>query len=188
MKRAVNITTGARMLSSRSTHRVVVVPKTGTSDVLQVEEHPIPVLDDGEEPQVLVENTYAGVNFIDTYFRSGLYQVPEMPFVAGQEGVGVIIDMNDAAAAEGAELGQRVAHMQPGSYSEVQRVPYQGCVELPFRTAMEDACALMVQGLTAHYLVTDAHAGSQQGRLGRRTCRERWHRKPGLTDCEAERV
>src|SRR5262247_1640426 len=107
--------------------RAIVVHETGGPEVLRLEEH-----DPGEPGagQVRVHVAAAGLNFIDVYFRTGLYQRP-LPFVSGLEGAGVIERVGEGVA--GFRTGDRVAWASvPGSYA---------------------AAAAMLQGMTAHYLV-----------------------------------
>jgi NADPH2:quinone reductase len=102
--------------------------------------------------QVRVRVRAAGVNFIDVYFRTGLYPRP-LPFVAGMEGAGVV-----DAAGPGAALrpGQRVAWASvPGSYAEEVLAPEALLVRVPDAVDDSTAAAAMLQGMTAHYL---AHA------------------------------
>ena len=140
--------------------RAVVVRKHGdAAGALRVETTvPKPTLKPG---QVLVRNTFAGLNFIDTYYRSGLYK-QELPFVAGQEGGGVICEMHpDMSRADDSRLsiGDTVVYMAFGSYAEYTAVPATKVVKVPDGVSLETAVACMTQGLTAHYLVTDASVG-----------------------------
>uniref|UniRef100_A0A7S3QJL7 Enoyl reductase (ER) domain-containing protein n=1 Tax=Chaetoceros debilis TaxID=122233 RepID=A0A7S3QJL7_9STRA len=132
--------------------KAVVVFETGDADQLSVQkDFPVPQLIEGH---ALVKNDYAGVNFIDTYHRGGLYP-RQVPFVCGQEGDGTI-----AALPLGSDfhIGDRVIYGSLGSYSEYSLVPLSKLVPLPDDIDMEVAITCMVQGLTAHYLVTSAHA------------------------------
>jgi len=139
---------------SFSTMKAVVVREHGDAQTaLQVEaDFPKPSLQAG---QVLVKNEYAGLNFIDTYYRSGLYK-QELPFVAGQEGGGTIVEVT---SDDDLKVGDRVVYMSFGSYSEYTAVNTNKVVKVPEGVLLEVAVACMTQGLTAHYLVTDAAAG-----------------------------
>lgn len=100
--------------------------------------------------EVLVKLEASGVNFIDVYFRAGLYKAPESPVKLGQEGAGTV-----AAVGPGVELqvGRRVAYtMSRGSYAEFAVVPAALLVKIPDDVSFEDAAAIMLQGMTAHYL------------------------------------
>lgn len=100
--------------------------------------------------EALVKLEAIGVNFVDVYFRTGLYKAPETPVKLGQEGAGTI-----AAVGPGVILkpGQRVAYsMVRGSYAEFAAVPAEKLVTIPEHVSFEDAAAVMLQGMTAHYL------------------------------------
>jgi NADPH2:quinone reductase len=89
----------------------------------------------------LVKLHAIGVNFIDIYFRTGLYKAPESPVRLGNEGAGTL------------ENGQRVAYaMARGAYAEYAAVPTQSLVPIPDEVTFEQAAAVMLQGMTAHYL------------------------------------
>jgi NADPH2:quinone reductase len=136
--------------------RAAVIRETGAADVMKVEgDYPVPTIADG---QVLVKNEFAGINFIDTYHRSGLY-ARDLPFVGGQEGAGVIAQVTPKAEAMGMKVGDRVAYSILQSYSEYSAVPAAKILPVPDAVPLDVACSAVVQGLTAHYLVTSAHAG-----------------------------
>merc|ERR1740117_2789681 len=107
--------------------------------------------------QVIVKNEFAGVNFIDTYHRSGLY-ARELPFVGGQEGGGTVAAVSDEAAAQGVKIGDRVAYSILQTYSEYSAVPAAKLSPVPDEVGLDVATACVVQGLTAHYLTSSAHA------------------------------
>jgi NADPH2:quinone reductase len=93
----------------------------------------------------------AGVNFIDVYFRTGLYP-RELPFVAGLEGAGVVEALGPGVA--GLARGARVAWASaPGSYAQAVLAPAAALVAVPDAVSDETAAAAMLQGMTAHYLV-----------------------------------
>src|SRR5215831_1365039 len=128
--------------------RAIVVHETGGPDVLRLEER-----DPGEPGagQMRVRVAAAGVNFIDVYFRTGLYQRP-LPFVAGLEGAGVIDRV--AAGVTGFRAGDRVAWASvPGSYADAVVAPPELLVRVPAGVDDDTAAAAMLQGMTAHYLV-----------------------------------
>lgn len=136
-----------------ATMKAVVVHSAGDARALTVEpSFPTPVLEPG---QVLVRNEFAGINFIDTYHRKGLYP-RKYPFVAGQEGGGVVVQTTPEA--QNISVGDRVAYITLGSYSEFTAVPCGKVVPLPDDMEIDVAVACMTQGLTAHYLTTSAHA------------------------------
>jgi NADPH2:quinone reductase len=126
----------------------IVVRQTGDPDVLTYERY-----DPGEPGagQVRVGVTACGVNFIDVYFRKGHYPRP-LPFVNGMEGAGVIEALG--AEVDGLAAGDRVAWASvPGSYAEVVVAPAAQLVPIPADVSDETAAAVMLQGMTAHYLV-----------------------------------
>jgi NADPH2:quinone reductase len=132
--------------------RAVQVARTGGPEVLDVVDLPDPVPGEG---CVLVEVAAAGVNFIDTYQRSGLYPVT-LPFVPGAEGAGVVVAAGPGVDAPA--VGDRVAWCDvPGSYAQRVVVPASRAVPVPAGLGLDVAAALMLQGLTAHYLVNSTH-------------------------------
>jgi NADPH2:quinone reductase len=127
--------------------KAVVADPVGGPENLIYLELPIPTPGKGE---VLVKLEAIGVNFIDVYFRNGLYKAPESPVRLGNEGAGTI-----EAVGEGASwrIGQRVAYvMARGSYAEYAVVPQHLLMELPPGVSFEDGSAAALQGMTAHYL------------------------------------
>ncbi len=102
--------------------------------------------------EALVRVAAAGVNFIDTYRRAGVYPVP-YPHVPGSEGAGTVVAVGDQVT--GFAPGDRVAwSAAPGSYAELVVVPERELLAVPDGVDDETAAALLLQGLTAHYLVT----------------------------------
>ncbi len=133
--------------------RAVRVSATGGPEVLEPADVPTPDPGAGEA-RVRVE--LAGVNFIDTYHRTGLYP-RELPFTPGVEGAGVVDAVG--AGVEHVAPGDRVAWcMHPGSYQEAAVVPAWKLVRVPDDVELEIAAALMVQGMTAHYLANSTYA------------------------------
>ena len=140
------------------TMNAVVVRENGPAENLKYETNfPTPKVTDG---QVLVKNEFTGINFIDTYFRKGGPAYTQaLPFISGQEGAGVIVQVTPKAAAEGLAIGQRVAYSVLGTYCEYTAVPAAKVVNVPDGVSLEAAVACMTQGFTAHYLTNHAHAG-----------------------------
>lgn len=133
--------------------KAIRVAETGGADVLKLRDVPVPEPGAGEA-RVRVE--LAGVNFIDTYHRTGLYP-RALPFTPGVEGAGVVDALG--AGAEHLAVGDRVAWcMHPGSYQEAAVVPAWKLVRVPDDLDLEIATALMVQGMTAHYLVKSTYS------------------------------
>lgn len=155
---------GARCVASAAagvpaTMAAAVIRETGPSSVMKVErDYPTPKLSPGS---VLIRNEYAGINFIDTYHRSGLYK-RELPFVGGQEGGGVVAAVTPEAE-QFCKVGDRVAYSSVfQTYCEYSAVPGNKVLPVPDSLDMAVAVACGVQGLTAHYLTHSAHAGLVQ--------------------------
>jgi NADPH2:quinone reductase len=127
--------------------RAVWVRRTGGPEVLEVGEHDPGAPGAG---QVRVRVGAAGLNFIDVYFRTGLYPRP-LPFVAGLEGAGRVEAVGPGST--GLAPGDRVAWASvPGSYAEALVAPAASLVRLPDAVPDETAAGAMLQGMTAHYL------------------------------------
>lgn len=133
--------------------KAVVADPTGGPENLQYMDVPKPEPGEGE---VLVKLHATGVNFIDVYFRTGLYKAPERPVKLGNEGAGTV---EAVGAGSDWRRGQRVAYaMARGSYAEYAVVPQSVLVELPESVSFEDGAAIMLQGMTAHYLTHSTFA------------------------------
>jgi NADPH2:quinone reductase len=133
--------------------RVIQVDQRGGPEVLTVAEQPAPQPGPG---QIVAEIAAAGVNYMDIYQREGVAGYgPPLPFVTGAEGAGTIIavgaDVTDLA------LGDRVAWVGPGSYAEQVVLPADRVVPVPDGISTELAAAAILQGMTAHYLVTSTY-------------------------------
>lgn len=127
--------------------KAIRVYQYGGPEVLRYEEVPVPEPGAG---QARVKIEAIGVNFIDVYQRTGLYPLA-LPFTLGREGAGTV----DAVGANVTEVkkGDRVAYaMEPGSYAEYALVPAWKLVPLPRHLDSRSAAAVMLQGMTAHYL------------------------------------
>ncbi|GAA1298047.1 quinone oxidoreductase [Saccharothrix xinjiangensis] len=132
--------------------KAVVVRATGGPEALEFTEVEERSPGAGE---LLVDVAAAGVNFIDCYHREGRYPLP-LPFVVGLEGTGRVSAVGPDVA--GFAVGDRVAWSQaPGSYAEQAVVPASGAMVVPGGVDDETAGALMLQGLTAHYLVASTY-------------------------------
>lgn len=127
--------------------KAIIVRETGGSEKMLYEDAPVPLPGPG---QALVRLSVSGVNFIDVYFRTGLYKAP-VPLTPGMEGAGVV-----EAVGEGVSdvaPGDRVAYaMQRGSYAQYAVVPAWQLVKVPAGLGLDLAAAAMLQGMTAHYL------------------------------------
>jgi len=118
----------------------------GGPEALQLDDIPAPAPGAGE---ALVRIESIGVNFIDVYHRTGLYPI-ETPFTPGREAAGVV----ESVGADVSEVrpGDRVAYVLSPSYAELAVVPAANLVPVPEDVSFDHAAALMLQGLTAHYL------------------------------------
>jgi len=130
--------------------RAIRIESPGGPEVMKLVELPTPSPASG---QALVRIEAAGVNFIDIYQRSGAYKLP-LPFTPGLEGAGVVEAVGDGVGE--VKPGDRVAWAgQLGSYSTHQIIPAARLVPVPRGVDAKSAAAAMLQGMTAHYLVTD---------------------------------
>lgn len=128
----------------------VRVHETGDASVMQWEEVNVA---DPAVGEVCLRHTAIGLNFIDIYFRAGTYPSPQLPFVPGLEGAGVIESIGENVS--GFEVGDRVAYASPplGAYAESRLMPAGRLVKLPDDIDDRVAAAMMLKGMTAHYLL-----------------------------------
>ena len=127
--------------------KAIQVKVTGGPEQMQLVDIPVP---QPGPKQALVKVVASGVNFIDVYYRTGLYKA-DLPITLGMEAAGVV----EAVGPEVAEVqpGDRVAYaMARGSYAEYAVVPSWQLVKVPDGTDLKSAAAAMLQGMTAHYL------------------------------------
>ena len=129
--------------------KAILVHRTGGPEVLSYEDN-----DPGRPGagQIRVEQTAAGINFIDVYFRTGLYKAPTMPFVLGKEGAGSVSEVGDGVTA--VKVGDRVAYSgADGAYAQAVVVDAAKVAVLPDAVADDVAAASMLKGMTAEYLL-----------------------------------
>ncbi|MFC3608045.1 quinone oxidoreductase family protein [Stutzerimonas tarimensis] len=126
----------------------------GGAEVLEWVDRPEPEPGMGE---VRVRNHAIGLNFIDTYYRSGLYPPPALPSGLGNEGAGVVEAVG--AGVEDFQPGDRVAYGTGplGAYAEQHVLPAANLVRLPQAISFEQAAAVMLKGMTAQYLLRQIH-------------------------------
>ena len=130
----------------------IQVDQPGGPEVLKVADLPVPVC--GPD-QLIVELAFSGVNFIDIYQRQGIYPMPS-PYVPGLEGSGVVTEVG--SAVQGISVGDKVAWPSSlGSYSQVHAVNAASVVKVPEGVSLDVACAAMLQGMTAHYLIASLY-------------------------------
>jgi NADPH2:quinone reductase len=126
------------------------IHETGGPEQLRADDVPVPAPGPGE---LRLRVAATGVNFIDTYHRSGLYPVA-LPFVLGSEAAGVVAAVG--AGVTDFSVGDRVATARAaGAYAEETLVPAAHTLKVPAGIPLPTAAALLVQGLTAHFLATD---------------------------------
>ncbi len=128
--------------------KAILITQTGGPEVLNYSDVPVPTPKAGE---VLVKVAASGVNFIDIYYREGRYKA-DLPFIVGQEGAGTVESVGPGVT--GFDHGDRVAWcMVLGSYAEYAIVPADRLVPVPAHLDLKLAAAVLLQGMTAHYLV-----------------------------------
>ncbi|KZL17556.1 Quinone oxidoreductase 1 [Pseudovibrio axinellae] len=130
--------------------RAVHIESVGDPSVLKYVDVDLPEPKAGE---VRIRHTAIGLNFIDTYFRSGLYPAPgELPLTLGNEGAGYVVSIGEGVS--NLAVGDRVAYAGPlGAYSEERNIPASVLVKIPEGVSDEQAAALMLKGMTACYLL-----------------------------------
>ncbi len=108
--------------------------------------------------EVRLRHEAVGLNFIDVYHRSGLYPLPALPAVPGMEGAGVVEEVGEGIDEFSA--GDRVAYagLPPGAYAESRLIPAHRLVKLPDSISTKQAAAMMLQGMTARYLLCGCYA------------------------------
>jgi NADPH2:quinone reductase len=135
----------------------VRVHKHGGPEVLTYEQVEVGAPGPG---QVKVKQHAAGLNFIDTYFRMGMYPAPSMPFISGNEGAGTVIAVGTGVTD--LQVGDRVGYVVPlGCYAEERLVPADRAVKLPDSISGEQAAAMMLKGMTVSYLLKRTFAVKQ---------------------------
>jgi len=125
----------------------------GGPEKLTWEEVPKP---DPKAGEVLLKQTAIGLNYIDVYFRTGLYKAPSMPVTIGMEGAGVVEAVG--AGVTDLKVGDRVAYAGAlGAYAEARVAPAEKLVKIPDGITDQQAAAMMLQGMTACFLVTQTY-------------------------------
>lgn len=135
--------------------KAIQIHTTGGPEVLHWES--VEIGDPGPG-QVRLRHTAIGLNFIDIYHRSGLYPLPALPAIPGLEGAGIV----EAIGPQVTEIavGDRVAYagLPPGAYSQARLMPAERLVKLPPEIPTHQAAAMMLQGMTARYLLHGCYA------------------------------
>jgi len=130
--------------------KAIRIYETGGPEVLEWEDF------DPGKPQAgeaLVRHEAVGLNFIDVYHRTGLYPLPALPATPGLEGAGIVEQIGDGVSE--VAVGDRVAYagVPPGAYAEIRRIPAHRLVKLPDGISTQQGAAMMLQGMTARYLL-----------------------------------
>ncbi len=130
--------------------KAIRIHRTGGAEEMKWEE--VSVGDPGPG-EVRVRHEAVGLNFIDVYHRTGLYPLAQLPAVLGLEGAGVVEAVGEGVSAVGP--GDRVAYagIPPGAYAELRLIPDHRLVPLPEAIDFRQAAAMMLQGMTAEYLL-----------------------------------
>ena len=126
------------------------IHQNGGPDVLRWETVDVPAPGPGE---VRLRQKAVGLNYIDVYFRTGLYAAPSLPFTPGLEGAGVVEATGEGVSS--LQVGDRVAYASApiGAYAEVRLMPADRLVKVPDGISDQQAAAMMLQGMTTQYLV-----------------------------------
>jgi NADPH2:quinone reductase len=133
--------------------KAIAIERNGGPEVLAVHDLPVPELKPSE---ALVKIEASGINYIDVYFRTGAYPAPHFPLVLGMEAAGVVESIGSDVTK--VAVGDRVAYaMVQGAYAEYAAVPGEKLVRVPDGVTLRDAAALMLQGMTAHYLINSTY-------------------------------
>ncbi len=133
--------------------RAIRIHQTGGPEVLRLEEVELPPPGKGE---VRLRQHAIGVNFLDTYFRTGFYPSPHLPFTPGNEGAGEVVELGPSV--QGFKPGDRVAYAGSiGAYGEQRNIDAKFLVKLPRAISYETGAAMMLKGLTAQYLLRQTY-------------------------------
>ncbi|KAE8391935.1 putative quinone oxidoreductase [Aspergillus alliaceus] len=144
-----------RTMSIPTTMKAVVVEKLGGPEVLEFRsDQPVPTPQEG---QLLVKNNISGVNYIDTYFRTGLYPSSK-PEILGREGAGTVVALGPGSNPYNFKIGDRVAWLTTSGYAEYTAVPAVKAVKIPDEITDEDAIAGFLSGLTVITLAKETYA------------------------------
>ena len=135
--------------------KAIIMNETGGPEVLRWVDH-----DPGHPKtgEVLLKHEAIGLNFIDVYHRTGLYPLPALPAILGMEGSGTIAAIGDEVSE--LSIGDRVAYagLPPGAYAQVRHIPADRLVKLPDSVSTQQAAAMMLQGMTARYLLRGCYS------------------------------
>ena len=130
--------------------KAIRIHRTGGPDAMRWEDVEVAAPGPGE---VRIRHEAVGLNYIDVYFRTGLYPAPSLPFSPGMEGAGVVEAVGEGVGS--VAVGDRVAYAAPpvGSYAEERLMPAGKVVKIPAGIDSQQAAAMMLQGMTVEYLL-----------------------------------
>lgn len=130
--------------------KAIVMRELGDPEVLTLENIKTP---EPKPDEIIVKHTAIGINYIDTYHRTGLYPLPKLPAIPGTEGVGHIVALG--SEVEGFREGDRIGYCTGpvGSYREERAIPAEIAIHIPNNISDEQAAAVLSKGMTAHYLL-----------------------------------
>lgn len=135
--------------------KAIRIYETGGPEVLRWED-----IDPGQPGpgEVLLRHQAIGINFIDVYHRNGLYPLPALPATLGMEGAGIVESVGEEVTE--VAVGDRVAYagLPPGAYAEVRLIPAHRLVKLPEGISIRQGASMMLQGMTARYLLHGCYA------------------------------
>ena len=132
----------------------IEVSETGGPEVMKVVQRDPEAVGAG---QIAIEQTAIGINFIDVYFRTGLYPAPQMPFTPGMEAAGKVVEVGDEVS--GFAIGDRVAYAAApvGAYTQLRVIEADKVVKIPDSVSDDQAAGMMLQGMTAQYLLRQTY-------------------------------
>ena len=140
--------------------KAIQVKAPGGPEVLELVDLPIP---QPKPNEAVLKLAAMGINFIDVYQREGRYKVP-LPFTAGQEGAGTVTAVG--SEVKSLKVGDRVAWTSvQGGYAEYAAIPADKLVKIPQGVTDQQAAAVMLQGMTAHYLCYSTYSVSAETRF-----------------------
>ncbi len=127
----------------------ILIRETGGADVLKYEQVELGQPKAGE---ARIRHEAVGLNFIDVYFRTGLYKAPQLPFIPGQEGAGTVVAVGEGVT--NVNVGDRVAYTGAmGSYADERLIAADRLVKVPDNMDLRLAASMMLKGMTAYYLI-----------------------------------
>ena len=130
--------------------KAIRIHRTGGPDAMQWEDVEVGAPGPGE---IRIRHEAVGLNYIDVYFRTGLYSAPSLPFSPGMEGAGIVEALGEGVGS--LAVGDRVAYAAPpvGAYAQERLMPAEKVVKVPAGIDARQAAAMMLQGMTVEYLL-----------------------------------